>query len=49
MVKTSKAKNKIKRFFKEQDREDNIIKGHDAVIKYMTEIGFTPKRIFNEE
>ncbi|MGH2214082.1 RelA/SpoT family protein, partial [Enterococcus faecalis] len=34
MVITSKAKNKIKRFFKEQDRVDNIIKGHDAVIKY---------------
>lgn len=48
MVKTSKAKNKIKRFFKEQDREDNIIKGHDAVIKYMTEIGFTPKEFLTK-
>lgn len=48
MVKTSKAKNKIKRFFKEQDREDNIIKGHDAVIKYMIEIGFTPKEFLTK-
>ena len=48
MVKTSKAKNKIKRFFKEQDREDNIIKGHDAVIKYMTEISFTPKEFLTK-
>jgi guanosine-3',5'-bis(diphosphate) 3'-pyrophosphohydrolase len=31
LVKTSKAKNKIKRFFKTQDREENVTKGHDAV------------------
>ncbi|MGK0551988.1 RelA/SpoT family protein [Enterococcus faecalis] len=48
MVKTSKAKNKIKRFFKAQDREVNVIKGHDAVTKHLTEHGFVPKEIITK-
>lgn len=43
MVATSKAKNKIKRFFKIQDREENIVKGRDAVSRCFHELGFTPK------
>ncbi|MEI5995062.1 RelA/SpoT family protein [Candidatus Enterococcus mansonii] len=48
MVATSKARNKIKRFFKIQDREVNIIKGHDAISKYLLEHGFTPKEFLNK-
>ncbi|MHC5247360.1 RelA/SpoT family protein [Enterococcus sp. HY326] len=43
MVATSKAKNKIKRFFKTQDREENITKGHDAVYRCLNDLGFQPK------
>ncbi|MCB5954115.1 RelA/SpoT family protein [Enterococcus sp. CWB-B31] len=48
MVKTSKARNKIKRFFKVQDREVNIIKGHDLISKFLTEHGFTPKEFMSK-
>jgi guanosine-3',5'-bis(diphosphate) 3'-pyrophosphohydrolase len=48
MVKTSKAKNKIKRFFKAQDREVNIIKGHDAVTKFLSENSFVPKEFLTK-
>ncbi|MBM7688796.1 GTP pyrophosphokinase [Enterococcus ureilyticus] len=48
MVATSKARNKIKRFFKVQDREVNIIKGHDAISKYLIEHGFTPKEFLSK-
>ncbi|MEI5991531.1 GTP pyrophosphokinase [Enterococcus termitis] len=48
MVATSKARNKIKRFFKVQDREVNIIKGHDAISKYLIEHGFTPKEFLGK-
>lgn len=48
MVKTSKARNKIKRFFKVQDREVNIIKGHDAISKFLNEHGFTPKEFMSK-
>ncbi|MBO0474325.1 GTP pyrophosphokinase [Enterococcus sp. DIV0840] len=48
MVATSKARNKIKRFFKIQDREVNIIKGHDAISKYLVEHGFTPKEFLSK-
>ncbi|MBV7391146.1 MULTISPECIES: RelA/SpoT family protein [Enterococcus] len=49
MVKTSKARNKIKRFFKTQDREENIIKGHDAVLKCIAELGFNSKEMLTKE
>lgn len=48
MVATSKARNKIKRFFKIQDREVNIIKGHDAISKYLIDHGFTPKEFLSK-
>lgn len=48
LVATSKAKNKIKRFFKTQDREANIAKGHEAVVKTLQEMGFVPKEFFTK-
>lgn len=48
MVSTSKAKNKIKRFFKIQDREENIVKGRDAVYKCFHELGFNPKEFLTK-
>ena len=45
LVATSKAKNKIKRFFKTQDREENVEKGHEAVVKVLQEMGFVPKEM----
>ena len=41
LVSTSKAKNKIKRFFKLQDREVNVIKGREMVEKQLTEMQFS--------
>lgn len=43
MVATSKARNKIKRFFKVQDREENIIKGREQVETFLLENDFPPK------
>ncbi|MBO1306698.1 bifunctional (p)ppGpp synthetase/guanosine-3',5'-bis(diphosphate) 3'-pyrophosphohydrolase [Enterococcus sp. 669A] len=49
MVKTSKARNKIKRFFKTQDRDENIAKGHEAVVKCLNDMGFTPKEVLTKD
>ena len=49
LVKTSKAKNKIKRFFKTQDREENVTKGHDAVVKCINDLGFVPKEMLTKD
>ena len=43
LVSTSKAKNKIKRFFKLQDREVNIVKGRDMLEKQLIDMQFQPK------
>lgn len=37
LVSTSKAKNKIKRYFKLQDRDEHVIKGRDMLEKQLTE------------
>lgn len=42
-VATSKARNKIKRFFKLEDRDENIIKGRDLLEKQLIEMDFLPK------
>ncbi|MFC4770772.1 RelA/SpoT family protein [Enterococcus hermanniensis] len=49
LVKTSKAKNKIKRFFKTQDRDENVAKGHDAVVKCLNDLGFMPKEFLTKD
>lgn len=49
MVKTSKARNKIKRFFKKQDRDENIAKGHELVNSTLTDQGYVPKEILTKD
>ena len=48
MVATSKARNKIKRFFKVQDRELNIIKGKDSLEKQLLNLEFKPKEFMTK-
>ncbi|WP_071131696.1 RelA/SpoT family protein [Enterococcus timonensis] len=49
MVATSKARNKIKRFFKTQDREANIAKGREQVNSNLLEMNFVPKEIVTKK
>lgn len=47
-VNTSKARNRIKRFFKIQDKEQNIEKGRQELENQLTEMGFSPKRVLTK-
>lgn len=49
LVTTNKAKNKIKRFFKLQDREENIEKGKDMLEKQLLEMEFSPKDFLTKQ
>ena len=49
LVFTSRAKNKIKRFFKLQDRDENILKGKELLEKQITELGFNPKDFMSKQ
>lgn len=49
LVSTSKAKNKIKRFFKLQDREVNVVKGRDMVEKQLQEMSFPSKEFLTKQ
>lgn len=49
VVSTSKAKNKIKRFFKLQDREENILKGRESLEKQLQEMQFLPKEFITKK
>ncbi len=49
MVATSKARNKIKRFFKVQDRELNITKGREIVNNVLTEMNFPAKTFLTKK
>ncbi|MGY3765805.1 RelA/SpoT family protein [Vagococcus vulneris] len=49
LVATARARNKIKRFFKVKDREENIEKGKSAVEKYLMDNDFAPKEFFTKE
>ena len=49
LVYTTRAKNKIKRFFKLQDRDENIIKGREFLEKQITELGFNFKDFMTKQ
>ena len=48
-VHTNKARNKIKRFFKQQDRVENIEKGREILNTNLIEMGFEPKKVLTPE
>ena len=43
LVSTTRARNKIKRFFKLKDRDQSIVKGREALSKQLDELAFNPK------
>ncbi|WP_225744115.1 bifunctional (p)ppGpp synthetase/guanosine-3',5'-bis(diphosphate) 3'-pyrophosphohydrolase [Marinilactibacillus sp. Marseille-P9653] len=47
-VNTSKAKNKIKRFFKTQEKEQNVERGKDILEKQILDMGFNPKEVMKK-
>ena len=49
LVQTNKSKNKIKRFFKLQDREKNIEKGKELLEKQLQEMEFPPKEYLTKQ
>lgn len=49
LVKTSRARNKIKRFFKAEDREENIEKGQNFIEQELLNRGLAPKEFMDKE
>src|SRR5699024_3092337 len=49
ITQSSQAKNKIKRFFKKQRREENIEKGKEEIESGIQELGFTTKEVLTTE
>lgn len=48
IAKTSQAKSRIKQFFKKQRREENIVKGKEAVEKEIQALDISPKDVLTE-
>jgi len=49
MVKTTKARNKIRRFFKNQDKEASITKGRELLIAYFQEHGYIANKYLDKK
>lgn len=49
LVHTNKARNKIKRFFKLRDREENIVQGRDILHSALEEAGFKPSEVLTND
>ncbi|WP_203361635.1 bifunctional (p)ppGpp synthetase/guanosine-3',5'-bis(diphosphate) 3'-pyrophosphohydrolase [Bacillus sp. REN10] len=49
MAQTSQAKNKIKQFFKKQNREENVEKGREQVEREIKNMGFDVKEVITLE
>lgn len=49
MAQTSQAKNKIKQFFKKQNREENVIKGREQVEREIKNMDFDVKEVITLE
>ncbi len=46
MVKTSQAKNRIRQWFKKEQKEDNILRGREILEKELQKQGFDPVKFF---
>ncbi len=49
MVQTSQAKSKIKQFFKKQQRDENIVKGREAVEREIRSFDIEPKEVLTPD
>ncbi|NGP43443.1 bifunctional (p)ppGpp synthetase/guanosine-3',5'-bis(diphosphate) 3'-pyrophosphohydrolase [Bacillaceae bacterium SIJ1] len=49
ITQTSKAKNKIRQFFKKQRRDENVIKGKEAIEKEIRAYGIEPKQALTDD
>ncbi|MFD1065360.1 RelA/SpoT family protein [Oceanobacillus locisalsi] len=49
MVQTSQAKSKIKQFFKKQQRDENIVKGREAVEREIRAFDIEPKEVLTHD
>ncbi len=49
IVKTSRARNKIKRFFKSEEKDENVEKGVAALENQLSDLGFLPKNYMDKE
>ncbi|MEC5422149.1 bifunctional (p)ppGpp synthetase/guanosine-3',5'-bis(diphosphate) 3'-pyrophosphohydrolase [Virgibacillus sp. C22-A2] len=49
ITQTSQAKNKIKQFFKKQRRDENIVKGKEAVDKEIRALSIEPKEVLTND
>ena len=49
VVSTSRARNKIRRYFKQEDKEENTEKGRDMLEHQLTEMGLNPKTFMAKE
>ncbi|WP_182200490.1 RelA/SpoT family protein [Paraliobacillus salinarum] len=49
ITQTSQAKNKIKQFFKKQQRDENVVKGKEAIEKEIKQLGFESKEAMTNE
>src|SRR5699024_10846813 len=48
ITKSSKAKNKIKQYFKKQRREENVEKGKKEIEQIIIDMGLQPKEVLTE-
>lgn len=48
LVSTRRARNKIKQYFRKQDREENVEAGEALMIRFLQEEGFNPDEIMTE-
>lgn len=49
LVSTRRARNKIKQFFRQSDREENIVQGQEMVARLIHELGYDPKALMSKE
>lgn len=49
LVKTTKARNKIRQFFKNQDKEMSITKGRDLLVNYFQEQGYVANKYLDKK